>query len=332
MKSVLSTLASPRLSRATPRLTGGLALLVLALAGCNCGPTRQSCVLTTDCPSGQVCSGGACYPGVQTSDAGPTATGGGGGTGTGGTTGAGAGTGQGGGGGGVTLTPCVGLQCQQNTCEATHTGCAVSACQGGARTSISGVVREPAGQLPLYNVLVYVPNSTVQPFAPRGRVRGVWRQRLGQPAGHRADRRPGALHPQRRAVGRRRAAGHPDRPVAATGEDPRGGGVREHGHHRPQPHAAAAQQDGGRSAADGHRHRRLGRLRVPALEDGHRRQRVHQAHGHRARALLHGERAGPGVAGAGGLDADHHRGDAGQVRRGVPALRGRTRRARAPRA
>lgn len=48
---------------------------------------------------------------------------------------------------------CEGLACRQVTCE------------GGATTTVSGVVTAPNGTLPLYNVIVYVPNAPLDPIA-----------------------------------------------------------------------------------------------------------------------------------------------------------------------
>jgi hypothetical protein len=52
---------------------------------------------------------------------------------------------------------CTGIQCDIETCP------------GGATTSISGIVYDPAGVNPLYNVWVYVPNAPLEPI-PTGAV------------------------------------------------------------------------------------------------------------------------------------------------------------------
>jgi hypothetical protein len=66
------------------------------------------------------------------------------------------------GGGYEAAVPCTNLQCYQNNCQAG--ACKVTPCANGGTTSVSGVIYDPAGALPLYNVIVYVPNEPLTPI------------------------------------------------------------------------------------------------------------------------------------------------------------------------
>jgi hypothetical protein len=64
--------------------------------------------------------------------------------------------------GGITR-PCQNLECRQASCLLGD--CKQKACAAGARTTLRGRVYDPAGKVPLYNVVVYVPNAPLDPIA-----------------------------------------------------------------------------------------------------------------------------------------------------------------------
>ncbi|MBK7857990.1 MAG: carboxypeptidase regulatory-like domain-containing protein [Archangiaceae bacterium] len=118
-------------------------IAVGSYSSCDCRGSIP-CADSRDCPGGDACVGGMCR--------GPNSNPTGGSTGTGGSATGGNGNGQGGSGGNGG-GPCVGLQCQQMACTAT------------TKTTLTGTVYTPKGDLPLYNAIVFVPNADLQPFA-----------------------------------------------------------------------------------------------------------------------------------------------------------------------
>jgi hypothetical protein len=139
------------------------------------GGALWACSGKSERVDGDGSSGGGGGSGTSGGSGATGGTGAQGGTGTGGKSGSGgtagsAGSGAGGT-GGVSGSgsggPCRGLKCDQTTC--TMGQCTQMPCADGASTTVSGVVYDPSGYVPLYNALVYVPNGPLPlPPMPEG--------------------------------------------------------------------------------------------------------------------------------------------------------------------
>ena len=103
-------------------------------------------------------------------------------------------------GGSAQAGTCVNLQCQQDNC--TRGACTqTTPCPNGAKTTVSGIVYDPAGKTPLYNVVVYVPNEPLAEIATGASLRHLFVAVFGAADRRGADRCGRALLLEHMPVG-----------------------------------------------------------------------------------------------------------------------------------
>ena len=149
-------------------------------------------------------------------------------------------------------------------------------CANGAHTTLTGKVYDPAGKVPLYNVIVFVPNdpNNLPPIAPgTSTCDTCFHRRLRLRDDHRQDR---GVHAAGRPDRQERPAGRADRQVAPDHHGPERRRLRDDdaSYHGARPGAAAEEPHRRRHAADGAPHGRSRRSRLLLEPGGHRRGRV----------------------------------------------------------
>ena len=108
----------------------------------------------------------------------------------------------------TTGTTCTGIQCN------------IAKCAGTAKTTVSGTIYDPAGVTPLYNVVAYIPNATLDPI-PTGASCDRCNVTLsGQPIASALSDVDGKVHARKRSHGHQHPARDPGRKVAPAGDHP----------------------------------------------------------------------------------------------------------------
>ena len=137
---------------------------------------------------------------------------------------------------------CVGLECQQTSC--TLGPCKQKACADGGKTTVHGTVYDPAGKVPLYNVVVYVPKGDVPPLASGATCDRCDGNSVSALASALTDTH-GNFVSQRRAGRHRHPAHHESGQVAPANQNPNRHRVLRLGADRREPNSAPAQAVGG---------------------------------------------------------------------------------------